>query len=144
MPCSFLFPVGEVWQPQMNFPFFGSLGREVTGVLRDAQFFMIITTSSQLFFNKNRKTSLNKDDPKKSLPTSRLVKAMVAEQLLYLGNMDNPLRTLLLSWSSKPPSNRRSWLTRLVNHGRPPEISRDRNLPERDDADTAETTTETI
>ena len=58
--------------------------------------------------------------------------------------MDNPLRTLLPSWSSEPPSNRRFWLACLVNHGRPPEISRDRNLPERDDADKAETTTETI
>ena len=62
----------------------------------------------------------------------------------FKGNMDNPLQTLLLSWSSEPPSNRRFWLACLVNHGRPPEISGDRNLPARDDADTAATTIETI
>ena len=30
MPRSFLFPVGEVWPPQMNFSFFGLLGCEIS------------------------------------------------------------------------------------------------------------------
>ena len=70
----------------------------------------------------------------------------MTEQLLCLKEtwIYNPLRTLLPSWSSKPPSKRRFWLACLVNHGQPPEISRDGHLSGRDDAGTAATTTETI
>ena len=139
MPRSFLFPVGEVWQPQMNFSSFGSLGCEIKGVSRDSNFLTIITTCFQ------QKTSLNKM-MKNTLPTNTLVNATMTEQLLCLKEtwIYNPLRTLLPSWSSKPPSKRRFWLACLVHHGQPPEISRDRHLPGRDDAGTAATTIETI
>ena len=59
--------------------------------------FMIVTTSSQLFFNKNRKTSLNNDDPKKSLRNQQVGESHggPAITLFRKHGYSNPLRTLL-------------------------------------------------
>ena len=50
----------------------------------------------------------------------------------------------LCCWAGHQNRLRKEGLACLVNHGQPPEISRDRHLPGRDDAGTAATTTETI
>ena len=83
MPRSFwFFPVGEVWQPQMNFSSFGSLGCEIKGASRDSHVLTIITTCFQ------QKTSLNKDDQKHT-PNQHAGECHYDRAItLFKGNMD--------------------------------------------------------
>ena len=136
MPRSFFFRVGEVWpHPRWISSPLDRLGVKSKECQEIPSSFTIITTSSQLFFNNN---VIEQRLSKHTLPSNRLVNAMVAAELLHWKD------TIFSLLTSKSASHRRSWLSCLVNQGQSPQISRHRSFPETKDADTTATTIETI